>query len=1788
MFITTSPFRLIRRWSSCRGATVAVLICVLALAATAISSTQVYRDTASTGISEVSGNQQLELMQPSNRNIFVRIAYRVAVSLGMALVLATVVASFMIFDVLLPLFRHTLYLLLHATRSAWAMAVFALVSGVAGLYYFRYYYTAPKRASPGAKDDLKRSDRPDSGFDLHPDVTRSEEEADGASYMSSSLEARGNTVRHGGFPGLDTSSTASAAASGKLGSIGFPADFLSMFMKSISIFGYIEEPVFREFSRQLQTRRLLAGECMFDSEGDRDDQNFYVVIDGQVQVYLVDDNDNDAKRSDGDGVQARSPSNNQQEPSVGTNNDSVFAAAAEGAFSSANTMPNASWADIYDSYGAQHSSGAGSTKSPVLNNDTFPNNPDGDECFSDDDVLGAEDARRSRAILLNVVGPGDVLSSLFSILSLFTEDVPLRASPATNAADPSPSSASAGVTQMPHSGFYSDEVLQHGAYQQTDSFSARGPQQAPSATQARIHSGPITAAFSINSSAAAVTSESQECLDGALASDGISLAGVGGTHAMQQHALHDHSASSASSSSRPPSSAYFHPHTHTHTHIYQHQRPNAQQRASVGPQKAPKTAETKAPRPNVIARATTDTTLAMIPGSAFQRVTRLYPKAAAHILQVILTRLQRVTFATLYDYLSLPHELVSVERALNKFARCALPTEIKNSSVLQQISSLYSCHTPGQSEFPPQSPLFGTRRSSFLSSRTSPAVKTVLDGSGSSTLKPSWKVNHQNMLSLARQQMQLNLSLKQMATNESNDISGSSNNTVQRHRRSGSDADPTSSVPITEDIDALRIQVLKQLCKSLGLDPHTHNGRDTGSSGEMVAGSGSAASTAAVSRRQSAHRRPLPRTEHLLPLLQTMALPDHKRPPANTQSLLEISSLVNELELYHLPDGFALAEQGKRPHGLYIIIQGCVEVTHRDSVSDFTGATRSRDQDASAVHLSEATRRMTELAREANVRIESRNPKNQSKYSWISDSNAQHRPRMQRPLQHLLRPLSSEADKAHMHRPYSLRAGDIVGYLPALTDMAALYTARSRGSAVVGFVSRWALDRISERFPIVLMTLARRLTAQLPPAILNIDYALEWVQIKASQMVYRQGETSDAVYVVLSGRLRAFSEEDGAATILAEYGQGQSVGEPNLLFSEPSQFNLHAIRDSELVRIPTSLFKALMQSAPHLTFHLSRTLALRAAQSLQNHEQQVQNQSQTQRSVLTAGVRSHNRNLKSIAIIPANADVPIHAFAEQLEQALKSISGNIALLDHTAVSRVLGRYAFSRIAGLKIVSWIAELEQRCRLLLHVADGGISSQWTRHCIRHSDFILVVGLGDGDPAVGDFERLLLALKTTARKELVLLHENRSCRRGSTREWLRRRPWIHAHHHVQIPGKAMLSSSPTSQGHRHHEQDLADELVAPPIVMPTLGALGLGRIRHSLERYYRRIVREPQFTPATSQGHRSDLARLARYLCGTSVGVVLSGGGARGIALLGVLQAFEEAGIPVDMVGGTSIGALMSGLYAKTPDSVAIHGPLRAFSRRMSSLWRFLLDVTYPILAYTSGREFNRAIWKVFRETEIEDLWLPFYCMTANITRSRPEVHMSGILWRVVRASMSLGGFVPPLCDENGDMLVDGGYLDNLPVRVMKTELGADMIFAIDIAGENDTSPVRYGTSVSGFWVLLNHLNPLRSYWIPTLSEVQSRLTYASSDRELESAKIADSCVYLRVPPRDVGVLDFGRFDELYRRGYEYGRQWTASWQQENMLDRWLAPSNGQKATIGQTVADGNDIVPVAYKLSRRNSI
>lgn len=148
------------------------------------------------------------------------------------------------------------------------------------------------------------------------------------------------------------------------------------------------------------------------------------------------------------------------------------------------------------------------------------------------------------------------------------------------------------------------------------------------------------------------------------------------------------------------------------------------------------------------------------------------------------------------------------------------------------------------------------------------------------------------------------------------------------------------------------------------------------------------------------------------------------------------------------------------------------------------------------------------------------------------------------------------------------------------------------------------------------------------------------------------------------------------------------------------------------------------------------------------------------------------------------------------------------------------------------------------------------------------------------------------------------------------------------------------------------------------------------------------------------------------------------------------------------------------------------------------------------------------------------------------------------------MSLAGLLPPLCDE-GNMLLDGGYVDNLTVAHMKS-LGADVIFAVDVGALDDDNPQAYGDSLSGFWASFNRWNPFSSFPNPpTLSEIQARLAYVSSIDALERAKTTPGCLYLRPPIDNYGTLEFAKFDEIYEVGYKYGQDFLAKLREEGVL-------------------------------------
>ena len=277
-------------------------------------------------------------------------------------------------------------------------------------------------------------------------------------------------------------------------------------------------------------------------------------------------------------------------------------------------------------------------------------------------------------------------------------------------------------------------------------------------------------------------------------------------------------------------------------------------------------------------------------------------------------------------------------------------------------------------------------------------------------------------------------------------------------------------------------------------------------------------------------------------------------------------------------------------------------------------------------------------------------------------------------------------------------------------------------------------------------------------------------------------------------------------------------------------------------------------------------------------------------------------------------------------------------------------------------------------------------------------------------------------------------------------------------------------------------------------------------------------------------ADIDRLARLLTGHSVGVVMAGGGARAFTHIGVIKALRQSGVPVDQVGGTSMGAIVAaGVASRWSDEELTQRFRAAFVATNP-----LSDYTLPLISLFTGRHVTRLLRTAFGDKEIEDLVLPFYCVTANLTTSNADIHTVGRLWRWLRASVAIPGVIPPF-NEAGEVHVDGGVIDNFPVRAMRRQ-GRGMTIGVDI----DTGgALAAGADVSEPWSAWQFFR--RMLWkrnetlpIPSIVRILLRSALvASASRAAEDRAAADLLI---VPPMNhIDLLDWTSFDTAVEVGY-----------------------------------------------------
>jgi NTE family protein len=277
----------------------------------------------------------------------------------------------------------------------------------------------------------------------------------------------------------------------------------------------------------------------------------------------------------------------------------------------------------------------------------------------------------------------------------------------------------------------------------------------------------------------------------------------------------------------------------------------------------------------------------------------------------------------------------------------------------------------------------------------------------------------------------------------------------------------------------------------------------------------------------------------------------------------------------------------------------------------------------------------------------------------------------------------------------------------------------------------------------------------------------------------------------------------------------------------------------------------------------------------------------------------------------------------------------------------------------------------------------------------------------------------------------------------------------------------------------------------------------------------------------GNKVDVARLARFISGRAVGLVLAGGGARGFAHIGIIKALMEADVPFDHLGGTSMGAIIAA-------GLAHEWSIEELTERMRTVFvthNPLNDFTLPLIALVRGKKASTMLMNNFGDIRIEELPKPFFCVSSDLTTGRIHEHRSGTLWRALRASVALPGILPPVT-YHGHLLVDGGVMNNLPVDVMREHsMGAGPIIACDVTGELDLQARddRYGERP--WWWLIGQ----RMRGNPSIVSILMRSGTVGS--EAQRRVVREQADYLIEPPMPtIGLRDWKKFDQAIKEGYE----------------------------------------------------
>jgi NTE family protein len=561
---------------------------------------------------------------------------------------------------------------------------------------------------------------------------------------------------------------------------------------------------------------------------------------------------------------------------------------------------------------------------------------------------------------------------------------------------------------------------------------------------------------------------------------------------------------------------------------------------------------------------------------------------------------------------------------------------------------------------------------------------------------------------------------------------------------------------------------------------------------------------------------------------------------------------------------------------------------------------------------------------------------------------------------------------------------------------------------------------------------------------------LDLLELNGGQTLVQKADPADAVYFVVSGRLRTYLKSEGQQVKVDEIIRGEMLGASDVLMKQEHPATILAIRDSVLARMPGKTFEELWHRFPAFSKQMARLMVAR---------------------IKSNGNSSKSQKPATVCIVPISDGFDIGAFSNALLDKMSRFGTATLQMRDTVESRFGRGAADARPTEEryhKLSVWLDEVEQNHEFTILIADDG-ETEWTRRCIRHADEVLFVARMDAPMRIHPIEERLCMGNdaiTAARQTIVLLHPDWQRHPTGTGAWFDRRP-VDALYHIR-----------------------------PERV--------------------------------------SDIARLARILTGNATGLVLSGGGAKGFAHLGVYKALQEAGIEVDFVGGASIGAVMAAYVSfDLPADEIIEYAKRAFATNPTGDYSLL-----PMLSLFKGKRLKKIIDKAVVdatgvEADMLDSWRTMFCIASSFSDAREIIIRRGRLDRALRASVSIPIALPPV-PNRGELLVDGGIFNNFPTDVM-SKMGVRKLIGVDLSIKSKKS-YSYD-EIPGTWDLVrNYISGgEHSGRIPSLGTILmgAPLLYSESRRE-QSRSLVD--VYINPDLSGIGLLDWKAFDQTVELGYK----------------------------------------------------